>query len=251
MSHALTNRVADQINDGMGYYLGFSFQQDELQQVRMLVQSQWMKNIKQNTGQQWENFSDCSMEEYHRFSNLINHASMWAKINRVLPYHAVEVIRSTSLIKALEDVYGKFTIANEENLEEEEISWRIVRPNESSDIGPLHADAWFWELGCGCAMPAGTRRVKVWIALYCVPGQNGLCVVPESQKKEWRYHAAKKAGLIKPEIDENESTLPVQLIYTKSGDAIVFHDKLLHRGAANNTNCTRVSLEFTMFVKDQ
>ena len=251
MSSVLANTVVDQIDNGSGYYLGFSFQQDELQQVRALVQSQWMENIKQHSPKHWEKFSDCDMDRYHELSDLINHASIWAKTNRVVPRQTVDFIRSTSLIKALEDVYGEFTIANEENLEEEEISWRLVRPNEPSDMGPLHADAWFWALGCGCPMPAGVRRIKVWIALHCVPGQNGLCVVPESHKKEWRYHAVKKAGLIKPEIDEDESTLPITLAYTKPGDAIVFHDKLLHGGAANNTNSTRVSLEFTMFVKDQ
>ncbi|MDP6468323.1 MAG: hypothetical protein QF918_11320 [Pirellulaceae bacterium] len=35
------------------------------------------------------------------------------------------------------------------------------------------------------------------------------------------------------------------------GDAVVLHDKLLHRGALNVGHHTRASLEFTMFVKRQ
>ena len=171
---------------------------------------------------------------------------------------AVDYIRSTTLFESLTDCYGLFELSDENELGRELIYWRLVRPNQPSDIGPLHADSWFWNLGHG-KTPHNVDRVKVWVPLHCESGRNGLCVVPDSQKKEWRYHGEFKKGFVKPGdqnygfmkpvIDEDESELPVILLNTDPGDAVIFHDKLLHRGALNRGGATRVSLEFTMFVK--
>ena len=242
--------VSDALEEGRGYYLGFSFKKNELEYVRSFIKSQWLENIKLYASKQVEKFSEIEMARYHELSHLINHATAWPKINRILPKNAVDYIRSTSLIKSLENIYGKFEISDEENVGREEIYWRLVRPNQSSDVGPLHADAWFWDLDHG-ATPRGVKRVKVWIAIYCEPGLNGLRVVPESQKKNWKYHGEYRDGFSKPQIDEDEATLPVMLVNTKPGDAIVFHDKLLHGGAINKSMNTRVSIEFTIFVKNQ
>ncbi len=57
--------------------------------------------------------------------------------------------------------------------------------------------------------------------------------------------------MLKPQIDEDESKFETQLLPLRPGATIVFHDKLLHRGALNVGHHTRVSLEFTMFVKKQ
>jgi hypothetical protein len=55
---------------------------------------------------------------------------------------------------------------------------------------------------------------------------------------------------VKPQIDEDENSLDAIIFDSKPGDAIVFHDRLLHGGAVGGSS-TRVSLEFTMFVKDE
>ena len=122
-----------------------------------------------------------------------------------------------------------------------------MRPGAKNDIGPLHADAWYWQLGHG-VIPPNMKRIKVWVALFCEPNLNGLRVVPYSQKREWKYHSEHRDGFSKPQIDEDESQLDIRLVPTKPGDTIVFHDNLLHGGALNNGQHTRVSLEFTIFV---
>lgn len=240
--------MLDVLEKGQGYYLGFSFSKNELELVRSEIEAHWLENIKRNAPTQVEKFSEIGINRYHELACLLDHELIWPKINRILPKKSLDYIRSTSLIKSLEDIYGDFEISDEENIGREEIYWRLVRPNHSSDVGPLHADAWYWDLDHGVT-PSGVKRVKVWAAIYCEPGLNGLCVVPYSQKRSWKYHSEYRDGFSKPKIDEDESSLPVSLVDTKHGDAIVFHDRLLHGGVLNRGSTTRVSLEFTMFVK--
>lgn len=231
-----------------GFFFGLKLEQNELDFVRSKVCEQWIGVIKEILPTQADQFFENGIKNYHLLAHLLDHASTWGKLNRVLPKSAVDAIRTTSLFQVLENIYGKFILADEENFGREQICWRLVRPNELSDMGPLHADAWFWELGHG-TMPKNRERVKVWVALYCEPGLNGLRVVPYSHKKEWKYHGEYRDGFSKPQIDEDENQLKPELIHTKPGDAIIFHDRLLHGGAPNKGKFTRVSLEFTMLIK--
>lgn len=248
MNCSLDHEFISEIENGLGYCLELSFQKDELNLVRSLIEAQWIENLKRVAPEYVEQFLKCGIVNYHTLAHLIDHAAAWPKINRILPKNAIDFIRTTSLLKSLGDIYGDFVISDEENIGHEEMYWRLVRPNQTSDVGPLHADAWFWELDHG-STPANVKRVKVWIAIYCEPGMNGLRVVPDSQKRRWRYHGEYRDGFSKPQIDEDEATLPIKLIHTQPGDAIVFNDLLLHGGAINKGEQTRVSLEFTLFVK--
>lgn len=242
--------LLNHVENDNGFFLGLSFRQDELDLVRSLVEMQWLENIKRYIPEHYNKFLNLKIERYHQLSHLVDHASMWQKVNRILPHTAVDLIRSTSLITALENLYGQFQISDEDAIGREEIYWRLVRPNQPSDVGPIHADAWFWDLGHGVT-PQNVKRVKVWIALFCEPGLSGLCLVPGAHMREWKYHGEFRDGLMKPCIDEDIEKLPIQLVPTKPGDAIVFHDKLLHGGAINKGMQTRVSIEFTMFVKNK
>ncbi len=248
MNSLVANQVLGHLQGEQGYYLGLSFHPDELQAIRLLIEKQWIENIIKNAPDACEKFREYGIEKYHELSALLKHHTAWPKIKRVLPQNAVDYIRSTSLLKALEEIYGKFAISDEENLGREEFYWRLVRPNQSSDVGPLHADAWFWELDHGIT-PPGVTRVKVWAAIYCEPGLNGLRVVPGSHKKNWTYHGEYRDGFSKPKIDVEEADLNIILAETKPGDAIIFNDRMLHGGAVNHGKNTRVSIEFTMFVK--
>jgi hypothetical protein len=240
--------VNDKIEIGAGYYLGLKLQDDELALIKSFVYKQWIENIKQISPEHLEQFSDAGMAQYHELSHLIAHETVWPKAVRILPKEAVDIIRTMPFIKKLEEVYGSFQVSDEESVGREEFYWRLVRPNEVLDIGPLHADAWFWDLGHGIT-PSGCKRVKVWIPLLCEPGANGLKILPGSHTQDWKYHGVEKHGFIKPQIDEDESALSAELAYTEPGNAVVFHDKLLHGGALNQGKYTRVSLEFTMFIK--
>jgi hypothetical protein len=231
-----------------GFFTELRFTSDELEMVRALIKSQWLSRISESGAGCSQIFENLEMSRYHEQCHLLDHKNMWPKSKRILGSEAVQVIRQTSIFKTLESEFGIFEISGEDGIEKEEIYWRLVRPNNLTDVGPIHADEWFWALGHGTT-PAGHQRVKVWISIYSEMGQNGFKYVAGSHRKKWRYHGVLKDGLMKPQIDEDESALGAEIFMSQPGQAIVFHDKLLHGGAPGGS-ATRVSLEFTMFVKD-
>ncbi len=233
-----------------GYLTGLHFRPDELAQIRALITTSWLQNIGNVASPETvKQFESVGINHYHELCHLLDHGSMWPKVRRILGPDAVAEIRQMSLIRVLEEEFGYFEISDEDNVGHEEIYWRLVRPNSPTDIGPLHADAWFWDLGHGTT-PPGCQRVKVWIAIYCDPGQDGFRFVPGSHKREYPYHGEYKHGTAKPQIDISDDKLDIVIFNSQPGEAIVFHDRLLHGGVLGRAN-TRVSLEFTMFVKNE
>ena len=233
-----------------GYLTGLHLTQDELTKIQSLITSSWLLNISNNTTPQiLEEFKSARINRYHELAHLLDHGSIWPKVSRILNPDAVTEIRSMSLMRRLEDEFGYFEISDEDNVGHEEIYWRLVRPNSPTDVGPLHADAWFWDLGHGVT-PRGCKRVKVWIAIHCTPGKDGFKFVPGSHKHEWPYHGELRDGITKPKIGVSEKELDVVIFNSQPGEAIIFNDHLLHGGAVGQ-NETRVSLEFTMFVKNE
>ncbi|OGT25450.1 MAG: hypothetical protein A3I77_03935 [Gammaproteobacteria bacterium RIFCSPLOWO2_02_FULL_42_14] len=245
----IEHAVDQEIEQGRGFYLKFKLDQKEVELLKSIVREQWLNIIKKNNSTYWKRFSDIGIERYHELAHLVDHGALWAKPNRIFSREAAKVMRSLSLIKNLEKAYGPFIVADEENIGYEEFVWRLVRPNQPSDIGPLHADDWFLQLGHGVKPPSGMKAVKVWVALCCEPGLNGLKVVSDSQKKQWRYHGEFRHGFVKPQFDDDENKLNIELLNTVSGDAVVFHDKLLHAGAVNRGRYCRISMEFMLFVQ--
>jgi len=221
---------------------------DELAMVSSLVEDQWRARLRVVAPAHADRFERLGIERYHEVAELVEHASVWPKAVRILPAAAVDSIRATSLFERLESEFGPFEVSDEEGLGREEIYWRLVRPQQGSDMGPLHADRWFWELGHG-RTPEARQRVKVWVAIVCEPGLSGLRLVRGSHLREWRYHGEMRDGMMKPQIDEDVDSLGAELVRTRPGDAVVFHDGLLHGGAPNRGTLTRVSFEFTMFVR--
>ena len=126
--------------------------------------------------------------------------------------------------------------------------WRLVRPNSPTDVGPLHADAWFWDLGHGIT-PPGYKRVKVWIAITVLQAKtdSSLCEFSQAPMAiSWRV----KRWNNKTKIGISEKDLNVEIFNSQPGEAIVFNDQLLHGGVVGQSE-TRVSLEFTIFVKNE
>ncbi|MFN0055427.1 MAG: phytanoyl-CoA dioxygenase family protein [Planctomycetales bacterium] len=220
----------------------------ELAEFRGLITDHWLGRIaSQYPSEVVDQFRQVGLPRYHELAHLVDHKTLWPKTERLLPQSAVERIRSMPFMQALAGDFGEFGISNEEEIHSEEIYWRIVRPGAPSDIGPIHADAWFWELGHG-RIPPDTVRVKVWIPFFSEPGMNGLLVLPGSQREYYPYHGEERDGFVKPQVDFDQRALPMQLLNIEPGTLVVFHDRLLHGGALNSGRTTRVSAEFTMFV---
>lgn len=189
------------------------------------------------------------LADYHKFQ--INHATTWSKRTRLLDMVQVGVIKNLPFMRKLEEEFGAFKITSEEEVYPEEIYWRIVRPNEPGDVGTIHADRWFWDLGHG--KRPGNQCVKIWIPIEVEPGLSGLCIVPGSHKRtDWKYHGEKPAHeyrdyFMKPVIDEDVSKLDVKVLETEPGRAVVFNDLTLHGGILNQGTKTRISLEFMIY----
>ena len=127
------------------------------------------------------------------------------------------------------------------------VHWRIVRPDHKEDVGPLHADGWFSELGYGVTPPSCTR-IKVWLSLFNQPGENGLRYVKQSHKADWKYEGEFRDGIVKPKILDEPDASDVTPFNISGGGVVIFGDRLLHGGFVGGTD-TRVSIEFTVFAK--
>lgn len=241
--------VKAQVTGPQGYFTGLSLTPAELDSLRAAIREQWLERIRQAAPEKAAAFAEAGMDRYHELSDMIDHEALWPKTARILPVSGVELLRSTALFRRLEAEYGPIAISDEERVGREEVYWRLVRPGQPDDVGPLHADGWFWDLEEKDCTPPGAQRVKVWIAVHVEPGLSGLRLVPGSHLKDYRYASERRGGRMKPRILENESDFDVRTMPTLPGDAVVFHDRLLHGGAPTRGRSTRVSFEFTMFVR--
>lgn len=134
-------------------------------------------------------------------------------------------------------------VTDEENLGFANIYWRLVRANSPTDVGPVHADRWFWDLGHG-VLPKGYRRVKIWMPLIQDDEVPSLMILPGSHEEEFAYESREDAfGKKKPVFNNKETTARLIAAPVKVGQAIVFHDNLLHGGRVSSVD--RVSLEWT------
>jgi hypothetical protein len=220
----------------------------DLQILRELILRQFSERIASLYPRLSDEFAQVPLDLYHNKAHLIDHNSAWPKLARILPTISIEKIRALNFFSMLESELGNFRISDEEGLGYENIYWRLVRPGASSDVGPLHADQWFWALGHG-RTPRGVRRIKVWIAIYCEKGEGGFRFLRGSHLREWPYRGVMRDGIMKPEIDFSAEDLDLEVFQSAPGDGIVFNDKLLHGGLIGGAR-TRVSIEFTMFVSE-
>jgi hypothetical protein len=241
----LPTNILNILENGEGFTY-FQLAETELEQLRNIVRRSYEEVFHNISTSVKSELLQSPMTDYHLVNLDFDHAKVWQKKRRILPANDVEIIKESSLFSSLRSVLGNdIFISSEENSGWEEAYWRIVRPG-TSDIGPVHADSWFWKLGHG-SMPEGFSRLKVWIPLFNVAGVNGLQVLPFShQNKDWSYKGVEKDNIIKPVINEDVSSLGMLTLPTANGQTVLFHDDLLHGGSENNTDSCRISLEFTV-----
>ena len=226
----------------------------ELGILRVAIKEQWLYRIQIADPSVASIISknNINISEYHLVSQDLNHAALWGKTTRVLSASFFDWFKKSAFFNTLKEIFGLFEISDEENLGWPNIYWRLVRPNEASDIGPIHRDAWFWELNNNFPLPDFPfHRVKVWIPIYVEPGANGLLVEPFSQQRnDIRWNEEERHGINKPVLLMNDNELKPILVETIPGQAVVFNDLLLHGGAVNKGELSRVSLEFTMLLRN-
>ncbi|MGQ0675215.1 MAG: phytanoyl-CoA dioxygenase family protein [Rhodospirillales bacterium] len=222
----------------------------ELAHIRAAIERQFLAHLKTLAPSAYGDFVEAGLEHYHRQSHRIDHAASWMRHRRVLPPDDVAFVQRSSMLRRLAAEFGTAEIVNEVGGTNPEVVWRLVRPNQANDVGPLHADRWFWEIN-KWSIPPGYRRVKIWTLVQGEPGRGGLRVVPGSHLGgPWRYEIAHRHGIVKPVFDEKTFGLSPKLLTMAPGESVVFSDDLLHGGAVTIGSICRVSFEFTIIVPE-
>lgn len=214
----------------------------ELEEIRGFITDQYLGRLKQLQPGLVTLARERGIARYHTLPITFDHGKSWPKTSRLLdPKHVADFARM-GFFRRIRRQLGPSAI-----ISHDELNWRLVRPNQPTDIGPIHADKWFWDAGYGYgSMPAGFDRFKVWMAIHTEPGANGLCVKPGSHRRAWKHHFEEKDGVRKPVFDENPETIGMELLPLAAGGMVMFHDELLHGGVVNRGSSCRVSIELTV-----
>ena len=228
-----------------GVFLNLKLKSDELISIRELIREEYLTIIRNKHQKLIKNFELIPMHEYHNQSHLIDHAKLWPKQVRCLSRENLNIFKSFNFFEDLQNVFGNIDITDEDEIGRDEVYWRLVRPNCKNDVGPLHADNWFWELNN--KNQKNKKRYKIWMPIFCETGDTGFMYVLNSHKKTWKYDKIFKDGKYKPIPNIDQSKLSITKFSANPGNMILFNDKLLH-GGYSTSNTTRVSLEFTLLV---
>ena len=215
-----------------GYTNAVALSVEELNTIRDMVR----ESIRRLTGLPIK-----SLEEYSDLSSLVDHRKLSDKRVRLFKSSEVDFIKRTLCFRDLDESFCGVQITNEELRGEPEIYWRAVRPNESGDVGPMHADSWFWQLGIG-AIDSERCRIKYWVQI--AGDEPGLCFVPDSHLFDFSYNSFVSNGKSKPVFAGDVAEDEVIQWPNKLGHGIVFNDRLLHGGRVSEQTA-RFSFEFT------
>jgi hypothetical protein len=228
-----------EVNDGRGYALD-ALTPAELAEVRGVITDQYLGHLRAVDPALAERAAAVGVENYHTLPLPFDHGSFWAKERRVPPASAVPVFERLGFFRRIKAELPSAAVYHDD------LMWRVVRPNATTDIGPVHADKWFWDAGNG-SIPAGYDRLKVWVAVWTEPGKNGLTVKGHSHTSDrWKHHFEFKHGKMKPVLDESPEEIGMELLPLAPGELVLFHDALLHGGALNVGATCRVSIEVTI-----
>ncbi len=191
---------------------------------------------------------------YHFIVNDEQHRVMGAKPNRVLKPAQADAVLDFGSIKAFRDflpgyVPQEVTYGDLKSEPRPEVYFRLVRPGRDTDVGAAHCDRWFHEL-----YNIEYRRsisYKIWISVESSAGENGLIIYPGSTSHPLGYYKVDTPDGPKPKPDFDLSEIgPGQLMPAQPGDALIFNDNVFHKGALNNADRSRVSVEITLCKPD-
>ncbi len=246
--------LISELDNGEGYKI-FQFLTDkDFANMKNIIHTQLIETLKNNIKNKTiiNRVYKTRLENYHQLSNLIDHSKFWNKKKRILKVNDVEKVQQMDFFKKLKNLFGDFFVADEEQLGYPNYYWRLVRPNEKNDIGPLHRDEWFWILNPNWLPKKGLfKRFKVWIPIVTEVGLNGLLIEKSSQLREdIQWVGEFRDEIQKPKLLTKSENLNAELVNINLKELIIFDDKLLHGGALNKGSLTRVNLEFTILKKE-
>lgn len=223
-----------------------------LASLRDLVNSKFMSVIALKYPDLLSEFKDLSLDKYHNKSSLIDHSNTWHKAMRTFDRDLIEKFIELEWVANFKNIYGDFEILGAEEIGFPDVYMRLVRPNEPSDVGPIHADRWFTELG-NHKISNDYSLLKVWVPIYSETDKDGLIGISDKEikGKSINYTAVMRDGYVKPQIDEETiKSLNFKKLKAPPGKAVCFSYDFLHGGSINKGDNSRVSIEFTLVLKD-
>lgn len=232
-----------------GLSFGPAFTPAEVARIRELIKAHMLSVAAEVSPQAVDALAVTELEQFHEVEGY-DHGKMLSKRGRTLPKASVDEIKSMSFFDYVAEVFGDYYLADEEEIGQEQITFRLVRPNRREDVGSLHCDAWFWEQ-FGTRLPEGVSRTKVWAPICVEPSLNGLRLAPGSHLRAFPYRAENNGGKLEfvPEFDLSE--LDLQQYCGDVGHPVLFNYRTLHVGPLNRGTKSRVSIETTIMYRSE
>ncbi|MDP3746745.1 MAG: phytanoyl-CoA dioxygenase family protein [Phenylobacterium sp.] len=233
----------------LGLGQGPSFQPAEVRRVRELIKAHMLRTAQEVSPQAVEMLSQTELERFHAIEGY-DHARMLSKRGRILPASSVEEIKSMSFFGFVQQLFGEFQLADEEDVGHEQITFRLVRPGRQEDVGSLHCDSWFWD-HYGTRLEDGMCRAKVWVPICVEPELNGLRLAPGSHRSPRHYTVKPGPGKVEfvPGFDIHE--IGLRQYCGDVGQPILFNYRTLHVGALNRGRNSRISIETTILYRSE
>jgi predicted O-methyltransferase YrrM len=243
------SKILAEIYRNDGYFIADILDAEGLAALRGIVDDKFHSALKIKYPDLYDEFAELNASQYHLKSDLIDHANMWRKAMRTFDADLVERFLALPWKDRMAEKIGPFEILGAEEVGLPDIYMRLVRPNAESDVGPIHADQWFTDLGNHSYDP-DLLLVKVWIPVYSEPQKDGLIGVPGSHLNPVPYDSELRDGYVKPVLPkEVEASINPIRLPAQPGQAVSFRYDFLHGGTVNRGTNTRVSLEATLVLK--
>jgi hypothetical protein len=233
-----------------GLVQGPSFTPSELERISQLIKQRLIENAHRFSTATADRIAALPLDQYHLAADPRDHPKLLSKLGRIMPASAVNEIKQMSFFDYARDVFGPFYLSDEEDIGHEQICFRIVRPGRREDVGSLHRDSWFWDY-FDFAVPDGISRTKVWVPVCGEPDKSGLLLAPGSHRRPGGFRTETIDGKLAfiPEVDAR--TLDLHRYLGRPGDPVLFNYDVLHVGALNRGEQSRVSFEITIMYGTQ
>ena len=133
--------IKEIIDNKKGYLVEKINNEDEFNNIKNLIVEIYQKEIQQYTkNQKIINY----IENYHLIKlDEKTHKKIWTREKRRAPKKLLKILMKTDFYSRIKKEFGKLKFSDMVEKGKPDVFWRLVRPREKNDVGPIHADSWF------------------------------------------------------------------------------------------------------------
>lgn len=187
------------------------------------------------------------LENYHNYFSEEIHNSIWNKENRIFSYKFIHSEKIMNWLKKICSIKYNYTVLDIEKIGYPEVYFRIVRPNQDTDISGLHTDGSFYSITNNVEKIIWANWVKVWCPILFESKENNLGFFPESLNHNLKFIPLISKDKVRPKLllnnfDKNNAIFAASDI----GDVVYFSPDILHCAINKNSKYTRISIEFAI-----